>query len=147
MWEMKTDDDIKKGADKWISENAQIIKDGFRKTKSFQKIIEGTLQSMRHKGWMGDAQDGVAKEDDPVEVFRPIFEELYLNGCVQGLHGQRIEMLRQIALVREDAKAEFMKMIDEVEEVYIGDDDGTSNGMWINKEEIKQKIMGGGYEN
>ncbi|MDD2657688.1 MAG: hypothetical protein PHD04_03475 [Candidatus Pacebacteria bacterium] len=71
--------------DEWITKNAQYLKDGFRKTKTFKAIIDGTIQGCKDKG----------DKDGLIEIYRPLFEELYLNGCVQGVHGQRIADKKQ----------------------------------------------------
>jgi len=83
--------------EKWIIENAEKLKKGFRKTKTFQKIINGTIDVMKEKGW-GQA-----------ELFRPLLEELYLNGCVQGVNGQRVMGLKE----KLNIITEVGKVIDE----------------------------------
>ncbi len=70
---------------------AQYLKEGFRTTKTFKTIMDASIDAMKKKGWNGDNPLGEASE-----LFRPMFEELYLNGCVQGVNGTRKQILKMI---------------------------------------------------
>lgn len=95
--------------DKWITENAQYIKDGFRKTKTFQKIIDGVIRGLKDKGWDDDLGNNA------VEVFRPLLEELYLDGCVQGVYGQKKADLRITLFISKLALKDVLSEINNFE--------------------------------
>ncbi len=70
---------------------ANYLKEGFKKTNTFKVIVDGAIEGMKKKGWDGDNPLGEASE-----LFRPLFEELYLGGCVQGVNGARKEVSKII---------------------------------------------------
>ena len=64
------------------SEEVKTIKEGLRKTKIFKEIINTSIEALKKKGWDNDEFGSGA------EFFRPMFEELYLGGCVHGFNVQ-----------------------------------------------------------
>ncbi len=73
------------------------LKEGFRKTKTFQTIIEGTIQACKDKG----------DKEGLVEIYRPLFEELYLNGCVQGVFGMQKTMEKALEKIKKYHKEQI----------------------------------------